>query len=215
MPSLRGAPVRQDHPMQHSSKVPLVAARSVVARIALSEPAGHTVIAFSPLLVNLGNGIAHDVRLDLVPISREALAAEGCRVWPGEPFAVDPHQQRGDATLIRLERELAAGLHVQVLGSGDLPATAFALAIPDDRLRDLPDGWLPLFETAGTSIDPDRPGRWECGTPSDLVFGVATYSFRADPAPGTHDHFVALPFDRVYVPSGWTPPPALVDTDGN
>lgn len=195
--------------------LPLVAARSVVARVALSEPAGFLLIAFSPQLVNLGSGAAHDVRLDLVPTSREALAHAGCKVWPGAPFTIEPRRQRGDATLIRLERELAAGLHVQHVASGDLPDTAFVLAIPLERLAQLPAGWLPIFETAETTVDTDRPGRWECGLPSDEVFGVATYSHRPDPAPGTHDHFVALPFDDIYVPQGWTPPPALVDLDGN
>ncbi|MCB0877401.1 MAG: hypothetical protein KDC46_00265 [Thermoleophilia bacterium] len=202
--------------MTRARRQPLLAARSVVARIAFSEPAGITYLAFSPLLVNLGSGTAFDVRLDLHPVARDALAGAGCTVLEGPPLELDPHDQRGDATVIALERELAAGLHAQQVGSGTMPPASFAVAIPDERLAALPAGWLPVFESDRTSVDLDRPGRWECGMPSDLVFGVATYSF----APGArdaadHDHYVALPFSRIYVPQGWTPPPALVDTDGN
>ena len=174
-----------------------------------------TFLAFSPLLVNLGNGTAYDVRLDLHPVSRAALESAGCRVWEGERVEVQPHVQHGDLTLVALERELAHGLHAQQVGSGSMPPASFAIAIPDDRLATLPAGWLPVFESTYTSVDLDRPGRWECGTPSDLVFGVCTYSFAPGGAPDEHDHYVALPFHRIYVPQGWTPPPALVDTDGN
>lgn len=194
---------------------PLLAVRSVVARIAFSEPAGWTYLTFSPLLSNLGTGVAYDVRLDLHPVSHDALTEVGCRIFAGAPAEVGPRLQHGDPTLIALERELARGLHAQQVGSGQLPPATFALAIPDERLARLPAGWLPVFETAGTTVDLDRPGRWECGLPSDLVYGLCTYAFAPAPPPGRHDHFVALPFERIYVPDGWTPPAALVDTDGN
>lgn len=194
---------------------PLLVARSVVARVAFSEPAGWTYLAFSPLLDNLGTGVAYDVRLALHPVSHAALVEAGCRIWTGPPVEVGPRMQSGDTTLIALERELAEGLHAQQVGSGHMPPATFAVAMPDDRLHKLPAGWLPVFETAGTTVDLDRPGRWECGLPSDLVYGVCTYSFAPAPAPGDHDHFLALPFERIYVPEGWMPPPALVDTDGN
>lgn len=194
---------------------PLIACRSAVARIAWSDPEGFLFIAFSPLLVNLGSGTARDVRLDLHPISYATLVASGCRIWPGTPMTIKPQHQTGDATLIALERELANGLHVQQLASGSLPASAFVIGIPAGQLEALPPGWLPIFETARTTRDLDRPGNWECGLPSDLVYGICAYSFSEHHAPGSHDHYVALPFDRIYVPEGWTPPPSLVDTDGN
>ncbi|MCW2920337.1 MAG: hypothetical protein JWL76_211 [Thermoleophilia bacterium] len=194
---------------------PLIACRSAVARVAHSDPDGWLYIAFSPRLVNLGTGPAYDVRLDLHPVSRTELAKAGCRVWPGEPRIVEPQQQTGDATLIALERELADGLHVQQLAAGDLPASSFAIAIPDAALEELPAGWLPIFETATTSHDLDRPGRWECGLPSDLVYGVCTYRFGPDATERPHDHLVALPLSRIYVPAGWAPPACLVDTDHN
>lgn len=194
---------------------PLLACRSVVARVAFSDPGGWLYIAFSPQLVNVGTAPAYNVRLTLQPISPAALARAGCRVWPGEPRVIEPRVQEGDAALIALERELERGLHVQKVTAGNLPADSHAIAIPEDRLAELPDGWLPIFETADTSIDLERPGRSECGMPSDLVYGICTYSFGPSPEPGAHDHFVALPFDRIYVPADWTPPPSLIDTDGN
>lgn len=194
---------------------PLIACRSAVARIAHSDPDGWLYVAFSPRLVNLGTGPAYDVRLDLHPISRIELAKVGCRVWTGEPRIVEPQQQTGDATLIALERELADGLHVQQLAAGDLPPTSFAIAIPTEALEELPAGWLPIFETATTSRDLDRPGRWECGIPSDLVYGICTYRFGPEETERPHDHLVALPLSRIYVPAGWTPPASLVDTDDN
>jgi hypothetical protein len=194
---------------------PLLAARSVVARIAFSEPAGWTYLAFSPLLVNLGSSAAHDVRIDLHPISEQVLVEAGCRVMLGASERIEPRIQHGNTTLITLERELAHGLHAQQVGSGSMPPTSWAVAIPDGVLDELPAGWLPVFETSSTTVDLDRPGRWECGVPSDLVFGVCTYSFTPGRSDGGHDHFVVLPFNRIYVPQGWSPPSSLVDTDGN
>lgn len=194
---------------------PLIACRSAVARIAHSDPRGWIYVAFSPRLVNLGSGAAYDVRLDLHPVSRIELANAGCRIWSGEPRTIEPQQQTGDATIIALERELSDGLHVQQLGGGDLPPTSFAIAIPADALDGLPAGWLPIFETATTSHDPERPGHWECGIPSDLVYGICTYRFGPELTDRPYDHLVALPLSRIYVPNGWTPPPSLVDTDGN
>lgn len=194
---------------------PLLACRSVVARVAFSEPPGWLYIAFCPQLVNVGTAPAHNVRLQLHPVSPAALAKAGCRTWPGEPRIVEPRVQEGEATVIALERELSRGLHVQHVTAGNLPADSWAIAIPEQRLAELPDGWLPIFETAETSVDLERPGRSECGMPSDLAYGICTYSYGPSPEPGAHDHFLALPFDRIYVPTGWSPPPALVDTDGN
>lgn len=201
--------------METTAPQPLLACRSAIARVAHSDPGGWVYVAFSPRLVNLGTGPAHDVRLDLHPVSRHALAEAGCRIWSGEPRTIEPQQQAGDATLIALERELSAGLHVQQFASGDLPSTSFAIAIPQDALDGLPDGWLPIFETAATSRDLERPGHWECGIPSDLVYGICTYRFAPGHGDRPPDHLVALPIERIYVPAGWTPPPCLVDTDDN
>ncbi|MCW2923719.1 MAG: hypothetical protein JWM98_1123 [Thermoleophilia bacterium] len=193
---------------------PLLACRQVVARVAFSRPEGWLYIAFCPRLVNLGSEVAHAVTIELQPRTGAWLEAEGCRVWPGEFEAVAPSQQVGDATLIALERDLADGLHAQHVAAGDLPRASWAVGIPLDLLATRPPGWLPIFESARTTVDLDRPGVWECGVPSDEVFGVAHYAL-GDGGDDPRSHYVALPFDRIYVPSGWTPPAALVDTDGN
>jgi hypothetical protein len=193
---------------------PLLACRHVVARVALSDPDGWVYIAFSPLLVNLGNGPAWDVRLAMHPLDHEALSKAGCMIWTGEPGTIAPHVQEGETAVIALQRELEEGLHIQRMSAGDLPADSWVLGIPAERLDQLPAGWLPIFESAETSVDLERPGHWECAMPSDLVYGVCTYAFDQTTNDG-HDHFVALPFNRIYVPAGWTPPPSLVDVDGN
>jgi hypothetical protein len=194
---------------------PLLACRHVVARVALSDPGGWIYIAFSPLLVNLGTGPAWDVRLSMHPLDHAALTQAGCLVWAGSPGTIAPRVQEGEAAVIALERELAEGLHVQKMSAGDLPADSWVLGIPEAKLAQMPAGWLPIFETADTSVDLERPGRWECAMPSDLVYGVCTYAFDRARGAGLHDHFLALPFNRIYVPAGWTPPPALIDVDGN